>query len=138
VKSCILFIPVSSTTSAHHDFASLSSKLVATWSKIQKVITLRCLTILLNHLALLDNFVKQQHHRKPTLEIEWTVMVDLTNTRAQARDVIAATNHEEPPCPTFTRASQTLAIVAALLDTLPTPSTDGVDKVYHQLKYTLQ
>jgi hypothetical protein len=27
-----------------------------------------------------------------------------------------------------------MATVAALLDTLPTPSTDGVDKVYHQLK----
>jgi hypothetical protein len=27
-----------------------------------------------------------------------------------------------------------VAAAALLLDTLPTPSTDGVDKVYHQLK----
>jgi hypothetical protein len=27
-----------------------------------------------------------------------------------------------------------MATEAALLDTLPAPSTDGVDKVYHQLK----
>jgi hypothetical protein len=30
--------------------------------------------------------------------------------------------------------SQNMVKVAALLDTLPTPSTDGVDKVYQQLK----
>jgi hypothetical protein len=37
-------------------------------------------------------------------------------------------------CPTFTRASQNKAVAAALLDTLPMPSTNGVDGVYHQLK----
>jgi hypothetical protein len=38
------------------------------------------------------------------------------------------------PHPTFARASQNVAIAAALLDTLPVPSTDRVDKVYRQLK----
>jgi uncharacterized membrane protein len=31
---------------------------------------------------------------------------------------------------TFTRGSQNMAAMAALLDTLSVPSTDGVDKVY--------
>jgi hypothetical protein len=35
---------------------------------------------------------------------------------------------------TFFWASQNMTAAAALLDTLPTPSTDGVDKVYQQLK----
>jgi hypothetical protein len=33
----------------------------------------------------------------------------------------------------FARVSQNVAVAAALLDTLPTPSTDRVDKVYRQL-----
>jgi hypothetical protein len=37
-------------------------------------------------------------------------------------------------CLAFTRAIQNLAIMTALLDTLAAPSTDGVDKVYEQLK----
>jgi hypothetical protein len=36
--------------------------------------------------------------------------------------------------PTFAWASQNVAVVAALLDTLPMPSTDGVGKVYRQLR----
>jgi hypothetical protein len=36
--------------------------------------------------------------------------------------------------PTFTRAKQNVATAAPLLDTLPTPSTDVVDKVYQQLE----
>jgi uncharacterized membrane protein len=47
--------------------------------------------------------------------------------------IIAVINGEGPPCPTFTRASQNVAAVAALLDTLLMPSADGVDKVCHQL-----
>jgi hypothetical protein len=35
--------------------------------------------------------------------------------------------------PTFVRASQNVAAVAALLDTLPPPSTDVVDRLYRQL-----
>jgi hypothetical protein len=38
------------------------------------------------------------------------------------------------PCATFARASQNVVAVVALLDTLPAPSTDGVEKVYHQLR----
>jgi hypothetical protein len=35
------------------------------------------------------------------------------------------------------RVSQNMANAAALLPTLPSPSTDGVDKVYQQLKNIL-
>jgi hypothetical protein len=45
-----------------------------------------------------------------------------------------ATNHKEAPQPTFARASQIMFIVAELLDNLLAPSTDGVNKVYQQLK----
>jgi hypothetical protein len=37
-------------------------------------------------------------------------------------------------CPTVARASQNVATTATILDTLSAPSTDGVDKVYQQLK----
>jgi hypothetical protein len=46
-------------------------------------------------------------------------------------------DHAEQQLPTFTRASQNVAAAAALLDTLPTPSIDGVGKVYQQLKNIL-
>jgi hypothetical protein len=46
----------------------------------------------------------------------------------------ATINREGLPHPTFARASQNVAAVVALLDTLPTSSTDGVDKVYRRLK----
>jgi hypothetical protein len=39
----------------------------------------------------------------------------------------------EQQLPAFTRASQNVVVVAALLDTLPTPSTDGVGEVYQRL-----
>jgi hypothetical protein len=38
------------------------------------------------------------------------------------------------PHPTFAKATQNVAVAVALLDTLPVPSTDGVDKVYHHLR----
>jgi hypothetical protein len=69
--------------------------------------------------------------------MEWATTIDLTKARAQARAVAAAINLEGPPCPTFARASQNVATIVALLDTLPVPSTDRVDKVYHQLKNVL-
>jgi hypothetical protein len=47
------------------------------------------------------------------------------------------TNHGEWQLPTFPTASQNVAVVAAFLDTLPTPSTDGVGKIYQQLKNIL-
>jgi hypothetical protein len=52
-------------------------------------------------------------------------------------DRAAPTNREELQLPTFTRASQNVAAPAALLDTLPVPSTDSVGKVYQQLKNIL-
>jgi hypothetical protein len=39
--------------------------------------------------------------------------------------------------PTLARASQNMATVTVLLDTLLAPSTDGMDKVYQQLKTIL-
>jgi hypothetical protein len=74
------------------------------------------------------------HHRKFAPEIESAVIVDLTNDRARARDGAAIINREGVQHPAFTRASQNVATVAALLDTLPGPSNDGKDNVYHQLK----
>jgi hypothetical protein len=60
--------------------------------------------------------------------------VDLTKTQARARAVAITINHDGPPCPTFARTIQNMAVAIALLDTLSAPSTDGVDKVYCQLK----
>jgi hypothetical protein len=39
--------------------------------------------------------------------------------------------------PSFARASQNVVAAAALLDTLPAPSTDGVGEVYHRLRNIL-
>jgi hypothetical protein len=44
MKLCNLFVLITSTTPFHRDFASLLSKLVATWSEIQEVIVLCYLT----------------------------------------------------------------------------------------------
>jgi hypothetical protein len=59
--------------------------------------------------------------------------VDLAGTRAQAKGVALAVSHEGGQCPAFTRAGQNVATVVMLLGTLPPPSTDGVDRLYHQL-----
>jgi hypothetical protein len=40
----------------------------------------------------------------------------------------------DPICPAFTRASQIMVTAASLLNALLVPSTDGVDRVYRQLK----
>jgi hypothetical protein len=77
------------------------------------------------------------HHHKSMLETKRAIMIDLTNARAQARDVAATNNSKGAQRPAFTRANQNVAATAALLDTLPTPSTSGADKVYHQLKNIL-
>jgi capsular polysaccharide biosynthesis protein len=61
-------------------------------------------------------------------------MVDLTNTRAQARDIATTINREGTQRLTFAMASQNLATAASLLNTFPASFADGVDKVYHQLK----
>jgi hypothetical protein len=68
------------------------------------------------------------------LGIERAATIDFTKIRARARATTTAINHEGTPHPTFARASQNVATTVALLDTLPAPSTDGVGKVYHQLK----
>jgi hypothetical protein len=43
----------------------------------------------------------------------------------------------ERQLPAFARASQNVTAAAALLDVLPTPSTNEVGKVYQQLKSIL-
>jgi hypothetical protein len=74
------------------------------------------------------------HHCKSALETDRAMMVYLTNAWAWARGVTAAINHEGAQCPAFTTASQNMAMTDVLLDTLPAPSTDRVDKVFCQLK----
>jgi hypothetical protein len=69
------------------------------------------------------------------LGMERAAAIDLTIARARARVVAAAINLEGTPRPTFARSSQNMAV--ALLDTLSAPSTNGVDKVYYQLRAIL-
>jgi hypothetical protein len=71
------------------------------------------------------------------LERERAATIDITKGRACARAVDAAINREGVPRPTFAKASWNVATMATLLDTLPAPSADGVDKVYRQLKEIL-
>jgi hypothetical protein len=66
--------------------------------------------------------------------MERATAIDLTKARAQARATAAAINHEGTPCPAFARASHNVAAAVALLDTLLTPSTDAVGKVYQQMR----
>jgi hypothetical protein len=66
--------------------------------------------------------------------MEGSIMIYLTKGHTRARAITTAINCDGVPRPTFARASQNVAAVAALLDTLPTPSTNVVGKVYHQLK----
>jgi hypothetical protein len=73
-------------------------------------------------------------HCKSTLEMERAMMVDLTKAQARAGAVTPAINRKGAPHPAFTRASQNVAIVAALLGTLTTPFANGVDNMYRQLK----
>jgi hypothetical protein len=59
---------------------------------------------------------------------------DFTKARSQARAIAAAINHEGTPHPIFARAIQNVVVATSLLDTPLVPSTDGVGKVYRQLK----
>jgi hypothetical protein len=70
------------------------------------------------------------HQRKAVLGTEWAATIEFTKAQARAWAVVVAIDHEGMPHPTFARASQNVAATTALLDTLPTPSTDGVGKVY--------
>jgi hypothetical protein len=69
--------------------------------------------------------------------MEQAMMVDLTTARARARDIVAAINREGTHHPALAKASQNVAASAVLLDTLPALSTNGVDRVYHRMKYIL-
>jgi hypothetical protein len=60
--------------------------------------------------------------------------IDFTKAQARARAIATAINHEDTPPPTFARASQNMDVAVVLLDTLSAPSTNGVGKVYYQLK----
>jgi hypothetical protein len=84
--------------------------------------------------VVLDAQMTELHQRKAVMEMEWATTIDFTKAQARARVIAAAINHEGTPHPTFTRASQNVATVAALFDTLSEPSTDGVGKVYQRLK----
>jgi hypothetical protein len=66
--------------------------------------------------------------------MEQAATIDLAKARDLARAMAAALNREGLQCPTFARVSQNVSTTVALLDTLPAPSTDELDKVYHQLK----
>jgi hypothetical protein len=68
------------------------------------------------------------------LRTEQAATIDFTKTRARARAVATAINHRGTTHLTFARASQNVAAGAMLLDTLLAPYTDGVRKMYHQLK----
>jgi hypothetical protein len=71
------------------------------------------------------------------LGTEQATAINYTKARSQARAIAVAINHEGTPHPTFPRASENVATTIALLDTLPVPSTDGVSKVYQQMKNIL-
>jgi hypothetical protein len=62
------------------------------------------------------------HQRESALKAGQAMMID----------------HAERELPTFIRASQNVAAVATLLDTLPAPSTDGVGEVYQRLENTVE
>jgi hypothetical protein len=87
---------------------------------------------LIDERAAIEAQLTELHHRKSALEIEHPIMVDLTKARARA--VAATINREGPPQPTFSRANENVVAAVALLDTLPAPSIDRVDKVFCQLK----
>jgi hypothetical protein len=66
-------------------------------------------------------------------EAERILTVDLTTTRSQPKGVTPTISHEGGKRPTFVRASQKVVTAAMLLDTLPPPSIDRVDRLYHRL-----
>jgi hypothetical protein len=66
--------------------------------------------------------------------MERATTINFTKAQAWARTIATTINHEGMPCPSFARAIQNVAATMALLDTFSTPSTDGVDKVYRQLR----
>jgi hypothetical protein len=73
-------------------------------------------------------------YRRSMLETERAITVDLTNVRARARDIATSINPEGTQHHAFTKASHNVVAAVVFLYTLLTPSVDGVDKVYRQLK----
>jgi hypothetical protein len=82
----------------------------------------------------LDAPMTELHGCKATLGMEWVTTIEFTKARAWAWAIAATINHEATPHPTFAKASQNMAVATTLLDNLPAPCTDGVGKVYRQLK----
>jgi hypothetical protein len=66
--------------------------------------------------------------------MERAATIDFTKVQARARAITATIIHKGTPHPTFARASQKVLAATMLLDTLPAPSIDGVDKVYRELR----
>jgi hypothetical protein len=58
------------------------------------------------------------------LKTQRAMTIDLIKAQARARAIVIAINCHGAPRPTFTWASQNLAAIAALLDTLHAPSAD--------------
>jgi hypothetical protein len=79
--------------------------------------------------AAIEAQLTELHHHRFTLTAEQVLTIDLA---------IAAVNCEWRQRPTFARASQNMVAVATLLYTLPAPSAEGLDRVYHQLKDILR
>jgi hypothetical protein len=61
---------------------------------------------------------------EPLLEAERTLIVDFASTHARAKGVASSTSHE---------GGQPEATAAKPLNASPPPTTDGVDKLYHQI-----
>jgi hypothetical protein len=80
----------------------------------------------------LDAQLTKLHRHKAALGTERAATIDFTKAQARARAITTTINHEGTSRPTFARASQNVAAATVLLDTLPAPSSDGVDKVYDQ------
>jgi hypothetical protein len=61
---------------------------------------------------------------EPLLEVERILMMDYASTQAQAKGMAPTASHEE---------GHTKATIARPLKASPLPTTDEVDKMYHQL-----
>jgi hypothetical protein len=61
---------------------------------------------------------------EPAPEVERILVVDFTATQAQAKEVAPSANRE---------GGQTGAAVTKTSSALPSPTVDGVDRMYHQL-----
>jgi hypothetical protein len=89
-----------------------------------------------------DDIEHQAAQQQGELTNEWASfearLADL-HQRELALEVARTTTieHAERQLPTFARASQNVVAAAVLLHTLPAPSTNGVGKVYQQLKSIL-